>query len=66
MEAVTFGPRGGNRSSFRCFKRIRESTVLLEKALGMLFGTTEIGPFDGFQIITWVKLWNVSIATYVR
>lgn len=50
MEAVTFGPRGGNRSSFRCFKRIRESTVLLEKALGMLFGT----------------MWNVSIATYVR
>lgn len=66
MEAVTFGPRGGNRSSFRYFKRIRESTVPLEKALGMLFGTMEIGSSDGFQIITWVKLWNVSIPAYVR
>lgn len=31
MEAVTFGPRSGNRSSFRYFRRIRESTILLEK-----------------------------------
>lgn len=65
MEAVTFGPRGGNRSSFRYFGRIRESTVLLEKALGMLFGTLfgtmEIGWISDNYVGEIVECFNTNL-----